>query len=203
MLVRVVVAGVLGGLLMFVAGATEHMGLQWVDRTFKKLENDQAAQDLVTAQKLSPGMYPFPDFPKDPATMSEEESKKAQEEFASRYKAGPNGWIIVGPNGQEPMDWRTLLHEFGFNVGACFCAAVLLAVLGPPTGFGRRWLALVILAPLGWMANVVSHSIWYRFPWDFATDELMCSFVDWFVAGFVIALIVQPVATGGKRKTVE
>ncbi len=166
------------------------MALKWVDRTFKTLDKDQEVQDFVKQRDLSPGMYAYPDFPQGSEKMSADETKKAQDQYTQRYKEGPNGWIIVGPNGQDPMSAMTLLAEFGVNVATCFCAALLLAVAGPPVGFGRRWFVVLLLGPIGWLANQISHTIWYRFPWDFAKDELMCTCLDWAVAGFVIAIIV-------------
>jgi len=92
---------------------------------------------------------------------------------------------------------ENLGKELASNVIAAFMAAWVISLAGPDVGFGRRWLAVLLMGLIGWMSLAASYGIWYRFPHDFLHDELLCAFLEWSVAGLAIAAIVRrkPVAT--------
>src|SRR5204863_1386025 len=94
MLIRVLVAGVVAGLLVFGAGAFEHMVLGWGARTMSTLPSETAAVEFVKSQSLQPGIYGFPDHPANFNDLPAEERTRVMNELNERYKAGPNGWII-------------------------------------------------------------------------------------------------------------
>jgi hypothetical protein len=47
------------------------------------------------------------------------------------------------------------------------------------------------MAIFGWLSLSASFGIWYRFPWPFIRDDLLCAILEWCVAGAAIAGIVS------------
>src|SRR4029078_8500651 len=58
-------------------------------------------------------------------------------------------------------------------------------------GFGRRWLAAVVMGAFAWFSLTTSYGIWYHFPHTFVHDEFLCPLFEWSVAGVAIAAIVR------------
>jgi hypothetical protein len=200
MCVRVLAAGIVAGLLVFGAGAFEHMVLGWSARTMSTLPSETAAADFVRGQKLEPGIYGFPDHPANLSDLSAEEKERVMNEVNDRYKAGPNGWIIVGPTGEDMMGGKQFGGEIASNILGALIAAGIVSLLAP-RGFAVRWAVVVLMGIFGWLSISASHYLWYRFPGLWVRDELLAALLEWGVAGLAIAAIVRP--CGGCSKADE
>lgn len=186
---RIVLAGVLGGLVVFFGGFISHMLFDWSGRTFSRMPNESDIQQFFADKKVAPGIYLFPSMdPAVPKDKTEAEWNRVNE----LYKKGPAAFVVVHPSGQDMMDGRTLGSEFLSNVVAAVLAAWVVAQLAPNAHFGIRWLVVVIIALQAWASLSWSYQIWYRFPWPFVIDELLCSAFEWSLAALVIASIVRP-----------
>jgi hypothetical protein len=196
---RILLAGFLGGLLMFVMGAISHMVFQLQDRTMLRLPDEAAFIDQVKAHQLKHGIYAFPRMPAD--TKKEDESK-AYEELNARYKAGPAGWLIIHPTGEDMMGPHQLVSEPVTNIVAALFAAWIVSLFAADVGFSRRVAAIIVIGFIGWASISASHAIWYRFSHEFTHDELFCTLLEWSVAALPIAAIVRrPPATHTKPAT--
>lgn len=191
-MIRIVLAGVLGGAIIFVCGAVEHMVFQLTDRQFKRPPSEAALVEFVKSQKFEPGMYGFPDLPHD---TPKEQRDKLYEEVNKRYKEGPNGILLVGPTGEDMMGPRQLGFEAAANVAMALIAAWILSLLAPGANYYTRWLIVLLMGVAAWLSMDASYAIWYRFPWPFIRDQLLCALFEWGVAGLVIAAIAKPQAT--------
>jgi hypothetical protein len=179
---RIVLAGIVGGILTFVMGAVNHMALQLSDTKMHRIPDEDAFQAMIRAQKLEHGMYRFPrDAGDGPLTP----------ELAQRFKEGPNGILIVGRTGEEPMGPHELGCEAATNILFCMLAAWIVSRFDPRTGFFARWLAVVAMGAMAWVSITASYGIWYRFHPSFVHDELYCSLIETAVAGIAIAAIVR------------
>jgi len=189
-MLRLVLAGLLGGVVFFMCGAVEHMVFQWVDSQIKRLPSETAMTEFVKGQQLQPGIYVFPDMP--PAGTPADQKEKVYNETNERYKQGPNGLLVVGPTGQDMMDARVMGSEAATNVGMALIAAWILTLLAPGTNYYTRWLIVFLMGVAAWLSMDASYAIWYRFPWPFIRDQLLCAMFEWGVAGLVIAAIAKP-----------
>ncbi|HJS07483.1 MAG TPA: hypothetical protein VJ809_07470, partial [Pirellulales bacterium] len=142
----------------------------------------------IKGRKLKPGLYSFPEMPKEDAQI---DMAKAYAEVNERYKDGPAGLLLIAPTGEDMMGPKTLGLEWATNTGAAFLAAWIVSLFGTDVGFIRRWLAVVVIGLIAWLSIAASYGIWYRFPHDFVHDELYCALLEWAVAGLVIAAIVR------------
>jgi hypothetical protein len=183
---RILIAGLVGGVLVFCMGAMNHMAFHLLDRTMMNIpESDSFASDLKS-RNLKHGLYVFPNMP----TAAEQADAAKMAEFSKRYAEGPSGLLIVAHQGPLLMG-ELIGKEFVTNLLSAFIAAWIVSLFGPEVGFARRWFAIVLMGLSGWITLAASYGIWYRFPHDFLHDELLCAFLEWSVAGLAIAAIVH------------
>lgn len=188
-MIRILLAGILGGVVVFVCGAVEHMVFGWGGRTFSQLPSDTAAMDFAKSQDLKAGLY---GFPQKPATVPKDQEEKIFNELNERYKQGPNGFLVIGPTGEDMMGPFQLGGEAATNIVAALIAAFIVSLLAPATPFPIRWFVVLLMGAMAWFSLSASYAIWYRFPWPFILDELYCALFEWGVAGLVIAAIAKP-----------
>jgi hypothetical protein len=187
MWLRILLAGLAGGVLIFLMGAFNHMALGLQGRTLTNVPQSERFMDDVRTRDLKPGFYVFPDMPTGADGSDAEKYQRANE----RYKAGPAGMLLIVPRGQDMMSGEILLKEFVTNTIAALLAAWVISLMAADIGFGRRWLAVVLIGVIGWFSFIASYGIWYRFPHNFVHDELFCALIEWSVAGLAIAAIAR------------
>ena len=181
--VRILVAGLVGGILVFFMGFVEHELLGWGARTFSDIEKDDEFRENLKGHRLEPAIYAFPKMPKDrsPAEM---------DRFMKNLAAGPSGFVIVAPSGDMNMP-KMLGLEFLSNVIAALIAAWIVSLISADKPFLWRWKVVVLMGIFGWISIVASYGIWWRFPWPFIRDDLLCTILEWCVGGAAIAGIVK------------
>jgi hypothetical protein len=192
-MIRIVLAGVIGGIAMFIGGAFSHMFLELESRSFRRLPDEAAMLEFVSGQKMAPGMYAFPEVAENYAKMSAPEQGLEYERINAAFRNGPAGHLIVAPTGEDMMGWKQLGGELIANVLAALLAAFIVAHLSSLTSFARRWLIIVLLGPISWLSLTLSFALWYRFPMTFIQDGLFASLIEWTLAGAVVAAIVRPI----------
>jgi len=186
MWLRILIAGFVGGVLIFVTGAMNHMAFHLLDRTFKNIPELDAFSEQLKTRNLDHGFYVFPGMP----TEEEQKDEAKMAAWNERYAAGPSGMLLIVHSGPLLMG-ELLGKEFATNTIAALLAAWVISLAGPDVGFGRRWLAAVAIGLIGWFSFIASYGIWYRFPHDFVHDEALCALLEWSVAGAAIAAIVR------------
>lgn len=191
MIARLLVAAVVGGVLMFVAGAVNHMVIELESRNIRPVANDTKLHDFLVEQKYPPGMYGYPFMPENAKSLPAEEQTKLMNDIFERFKQGPAAYIVVAPTGEEAMGPTQLGGELVSNIIAAFFAALIVSCLAPSLSLFKRWLLIVGLAPCSWFSLTCSFALWYRFPWPFILDGLIGALIEWAVAGIAIVLIVR------------
>lgn len=184
---RILLAGLLGGIVIFFMGAMNHMVLSIGDRSIHNIPSEKGIVEAIRAEKLEHGIYRFPYI--DEKAMNDE---KVAAEWTEKYKQGPNGMLIIGRTNEEPMDGGTLGMEFGSNALFALLAAWVVSRFGAGSGFLHRWLAVVLMGLAAWLSLSASLHIWYRFHWDYVRDELYCTLIECVVGGLVIAALTWP-----------
>jgi hypothetical protein len=184
-MVRLVLAAVLGGLLMFVWGAVAHMVLPFEREAMKPIPNEAAVLSTLGSNLSAPGMYYFPW-----TDMSGKATPEQQKAWQAQIASGPSGLLIYKPNSAEAMSPRQLLSEFLSNVLAAFFGALLLIQL--PGGFGRRALSMAAIGIAAWLSISVSQWTWFNFPTSFLIGDLADQFGGWLLAGIGMAVMLKP-----------
>lgn len=190
-MLRILLAGVVGGLLVFFGGFIGHAAFNWSGRTFTRLNDEEATVTFFRGQGLRPGIYGFPQMPEDLKGRPEAEQKIEAARVNAAFKEGPAAFIIVAPAGEDMMGPHTLISEAATDVGAALLVAWIVAQ-ATSAGLFKRWLISVVFAVASWLSLIASYAIWYRFPGPFVHDELYCALLEWALAGLAIAVIVKP-----------
>lgn len=188
-MIRVIIAGILGGAVIFFCGFVEHAIVFLQTRGFQGLPDEVAFVEQLKTQKLEHGVYVFPEMPKGDTPEAREASEK---EMAEKYKTGPNGLLFIGRTNEEPMTPRELGIEFGSNVAAAVLCSFILALMSPRNGFATRLCVCFLIGLIAWLSIEVSYGVWYRFHSIWVIDSLIGSLAEWLIAGVLMSAIVKP-----------
>ena len=184
---RIIIAGLLGGLVAFVWSAVVHMNPLTAALGLSMLnEKEDAVLAQLRGQDLSPGLYFFPGM-----DMSKSMTKEQEAAWTAKFKAGPSGLLLLQPKGGDPMELRQLLIEFfSTALSALIAATILATTVGSVT---CRAIMVAMIGLFGWLALSVSQWNWYHYPFSFIALDLIDQTVGWLLAGFVIAKLVKPI----------
>jgi hypothetical protein len=179
---RILVAALLGGVVMFFWGFVSHMVLPVGEMGFKAPTNEDAVLAAVHDGLPAEGgvtMVPWlgPDGMNDAAKKSAYEAKAA---------ASPYAFVVWKAQGSNKFDMgANLAKEFATNV---LCAAIVAFVLALGAfGFARRVQVAALMGLFAWLAINVPYWNWYQFPLDFTLGSLIEQVVGWVLAGAAIA----------------
>lgn len=177
----VFVAGVAGGVAMFLWGAFSHTVLPLGEMGIRNLPNENM---FIPAMKMSikeRGLYRIP--PMDPKDKSEA-AIKAWEEKA---KAGPLGILIYDPAGMKPMS-VLLMGEFFSNVLAALLVAVVLS--GISAGKLTGTLVGAGMGLFAWLSISASYWNWYRFSTEFSMGQMLDQLIGGALTGLAVAWVL-------------
>ncbi|MFC5741143.1 hypothetical protein [Dyella tabacisoli] len=179
---RVLIAGLIGGIVMFIWGAVAHMVLGLGSMGMKL----PAAEDVILSSLhqglgMEAGVYVLPSL--DPKKMSD---PAVVHTYAEKAKASPYAWVVYLPQGE---DLTQMGPQLGRQWASDTLAALALAfVMGLAAfGFARRVGIAAIVAVFTWLSAMVPYWNWYRFPLDFTFAALIEQLVGWMIAGAAMA----------------
>ena len=191
MLGRIIVAGIVGGAVLFAWGAFLHLATPIGGMGIGSLPSEGMIVPTLQAGIREDGLYMFP-------PMDEPMTPESEKAWQAKYEAGPRGLVLYHAGGGEMMSVRQLGTELGANVLAgVIAAAVVLAVGG---SMMRRVAVCVGMGLFAWLNIDVSYWNWYGFPLEMITGSLIDKAVGWLPAGVAIAWIV---GRGGPRAGAE
>ena len=184
---RVLLGGIIGGIVMFGWGFLSHGVLGLTEKKIKKIPNEAQFMDVVRGSAKEPGLYSFPymDHSADDAT---------KEAVIARWKAGPNGILVRGPEGEAVSEMKMMAYEFGSNVLAALIASIVVAALGARVAFPNKIMIVALMGAFAWLSQDASYMIWFGFPQSYSITALVDAVAGWFIAGIAIAMVVKPPA---------
>lgn len=186
---RILLAGVLAGIAMFIWSSIAHMALPLGHAGIRELPNDQAATaGMQTSIGDKDGLYFFP------ATGAGDNPTKQQEEEAmTRYPeklaANPSGFLVYHPAGSRPMvmgKWLTI--EFLTELLESILVVFLLAQTRIAT-FGGRVSFIFVAGILAAITTNVPYWNWYGFPGIYTAAYMTTQIVGFLCAGLAAALV--------------
>ena len=181
---RVVLAAVLGGVVMFAWGAFSHMVLNLEKDTIKQVPNEPAVVAAMKANITADGVYTMPGF--DMTKQASEEEMKA---WMAKYEEGPTAMLFYNVKGADVFTPHQFMVQFGADFLASLFGAVILFFAA--TSFGRGVVISVLIGLAGWCALLIPYWNWYRFPWEFVRMDLVDQAAGWFLAGLVMAWLLR------------
>jgi hypothetical protein len=198
-MLRLLLAALVGGLLMFIGGAFSHTVLQMESRVVREVGDEAQARTFVSANAPDHGVYSFPMGNPEFEKLSAEEQEREWERLNEAFKTGPAAMIFVQPRGEDMMGPKQLVGEFLFDVAAALAAAIVIMQFSRRSDYGVRWLMVLLIGISGWLALSTSQALWWRFPWVFVLDGLYVTVIEWGLAGLAIALFIKPSARPGEE----
>ena len=169
---RILVAGVLSGLGMFVWEALAHTFTPLGEMGLSTLPNDGAVQAALAAQLgNADGLYFFPAM-----------------QMGQTPPPGPWGLLLYHP--QFAFSWSALGWEALVELAMGLALALTLA-LANVASFGRR-LAIAALVGVGAAFAVSpSYTIWFGFPDSYTLAQMIVAFGDYVVGGALAAALLR------------
>jgi hypothetical protein len=185
---RILLAGILGGVVMFIWSFVAHEVLPIGEMGIKQMANEDAiTSTLQTNLGDNSGFYIFPSGGFTPgATREQKEAamKKAEEQMA----AGAAGVLIYRPKRIFNFPKR-LGIEFATEVLESLLAVFLLAQTGI-RGFGGKVGFVLTAGILAAIATNVPYMNWYGFPKIYGVGYMTTQIVGFLLVGIVAALIL-------------
>jgi hypothetical protein len=181
---RILLAGLLGGIAMFVWTSIAHMATPLAAIGFSKMHHEQVVLDAMK-QGVGDhaGLYFFPWVdPNDP---------KMEEKSAALMKTNPSGMMIYRPAGASFGMGPLLVKEFAKELAQSLLAALLLS-LTLLTGYFARVGFVAVIGLFAALGTDVSYWIWYGFPASYTLAVITMNLVGAVAAGLAIAAIVKP-----------
>ena len=184
---KILLAGVLGGLAMFIWGAVSHMALNIGASSMKSMQNEKTVIAAMKENMKESGLYLFPG-----GVPSNDMTAEQRKEVMRKWEQGPSGFLVFHPEGMPAMGAKTLSTELFSNILAALVAAFLLSqALGTLTSFGSRVLFVALIGLVPFLGLSVSYWNWYGFPTGFTFAELVDQVGGFALAGLVLAAMVK------------
>lgn len=177
---RIVIAGLLAGAVVFIWGAFSHMVLPLGHVGFGD-PADESSLQAMQASLPGEGVYMLPHLP-----MEQWSDEAATTAFAERAVASPYAFVIYQPQGRDPLAMGGLLGVQFVGVALAGILAAWIVSLAALT-FMQRTLMVTAMAAFAWLVISLPYWNWYRFPLDFTLASLAEQVIGWLLGGLVIA----------------
>jgi hypothetical protein len=183
---RVLLAGFLGGLVIFVwlFVAHEFLGLGAVG--VKEIPNEQAVVAMIRANVTQAGFYFFPGL-----RMSSGATKEQMEAAMKKAEGQAYGILIYHPSGATFITPRRLVVQFALNLVQALAAAVLLAWAGGLSSYASRVGFVFLVGVLASLSTNVEYWNWYSFPSNYTCGYMATQAIGYLVGGLVVAGFVK------------
>lgn len=180
---RILIAGLVGGVIVFVWGAFSHTVFPIGEMGLSTIPNEDAVIAALASNIREPGLYLYPS-----EGMGGEMTPEQMKAMEQKYKTGPAGLLSYRPVGGELFDPKQLGTEVLSNILACIVAAFVLSLI--PGTFGRRLLVATLLGLFAWLSISISHYNWYGFAPMYTLAEGIDQVASFFLAGLAMGKIV-------------
>ena len=181
---RLIIAAILGGIVMFAWGAVSHMVLNIEGGSLKPMPNEAAVTAAMKSNIAESGIYFLPGM-----DMSKTATAEQQAAWAAKYKEGPTAMLIYHPTGDDVFTPRQFGTQLASDIGAALIGSIILLFAG--VGFARGVIISTMIGMAGWVAILVPFWNWYKFPFEFVRTDLIDQIAGWFLAGLVMAFILK------------
>ncbi len=175
---RILLAGLAGGIVMFVWSWVAHDLTSLGTIGVKALPNESATvESLSSSIGDKGGLYLFP-------------GEMAPKTSAA---AGASGFLVFNPHGSLEMSPRNLVVEFLTELVESILAAWLLAQTAL-AGYAMRVGFVTVVGITGAIVTNIPYWNWYSFPTDYTLAYSLIEIVAFLAAGLAIAAVLKPKA---------
>jgi len=187
---RILAAGILGGVAMFLWLSLAHVVLGTGSVGIKDIPNEQAMLGAMRSNLSQSGFYFFPGLGLPPGA-SRADQNAAMKVYAQKIQDGPSGILIYHPSGQKALSLSQLLTEFGTNIVQGILAAFLLSLATGLRSYVARVGFVTVAGLLAGITTNMSYWNWYGFPGSYTVAYAFTEIVGFLCVGLVAAAIVK------------
>lgn len=120
---RILIAGILGGIVLFVWNSVSWMALPWHAIDMHNVPDAVVPAGAPFSEMREAGVYHFPGLPP---------SKEMSEEWMNKARTGPAiPFMIYRPDGYDPMAPATFIRSIVFNIFSAMILAYLMTLALP------------------------------------------------------------------------
>lgn len=177
---RVIVAGFVGSIAMYVVMSILHMS-PIAQIGFGQLSTDgPILTALQAATNDKPGLYIYPGVDMN--------SKNAMEKMDAMREINPSGILIYQPAGAPGITPRLLVTEYVIELVQALIAAFLLSLTAISTYRGRAGFVVLVGVVCAITTNL-SYWNWYAFPISYTLANMGVEIVSFTAAAFAMAAL--------------
>jgi hypothetical protein len=195
-MIRILVAGVLGGIAMFIWTSIAHMALPLGAAGIREIPNEQAVLAAMRANiGEQSGLYLFPGLGLGP-NPSRAQKNEAMHHVGEKSANNPSGILMYHPPGRPLTIGKWLGIEFATELVESMLVVFLLAQTRV-SSFGGRVGFVFLAGILAAIATNVSYWNWYGFPCVYTASYMFIQVIGFICVGIVAALVLRknPVRT--------
>jgi hypothetical protein len=189
MVTRIFLAGVLGGIAMFIWSTIAHMFLPLGETGVREIPDEPAVVGAMKSGLKHPGFYIFPGLGAG-GNPSREQRSEAMKRMAETYPEHASGILIYHPPGSSLAFGRMLGVEFITEVIEAILVVFLL-VQTRIQSFGGRVGFVLIAGILAAITTNIPYWNWYGFPSNYTAAYMFVEIVGFLCAGVVAALLFK------------
>jgi hypothetical protein len=192
MVKRILLAGILGGIALFMWESVSHMLTPLGDAGIQGLSNEQPVLAALKENIKAPGFYFFP-APENKPGMTKEQQRQAMQVAMDKYRTGPAGILIFHPNGAESLSARQFMVQFGADVVVMLLVAILLACATGLKSYAARLGFVTLMGLIPTLRTEIPYWNWYGFPCVYTTAQFAVHLVGFLIGGLILARFIRPV----------
>lgn len=179
---RVLIAAIFGGIVMFLWGAVAHMALGLGNPGIHQpVHEDVVLSTLHDGLGMQPGVYILPSL--DPHLMSDAAARAA---YGKKTAVSPYAWVVYLPQGDDMTQMGPqMVREWASDTLSALALAFVMGLAA--FGFAKRLGIAVVATLFAWLSVLIPYWNWYRFPTALTTAALVEQVIGWLLAGAVMA----------------
>jgi hypothetical protein len=186
---KILLAGLLGGIVMFVWTSIAHMALPLGEAGINEIPNESA---VLSAMQSSigdkTGLYIFPGLGVG-KNATREEKNAAMKQMQQRIAANPSGILMYHPPGRQFAFGKSLAVEFTTEVLQSILIIWLLAQTRIGSFAGRVGF-VVVAGILAAITTNVSYWNWYGFPGVYTASYMLIEILGFVLVGVIAGLVL-------------
>jgi hypothetical protein len=191
---RIVLAGLAGGVLVFIVSGFLHSATRLGEVGIRPIPNEDLVLLAMRNSIPEPGFYFFPAPNLSPKSKEEQATEQAR--YLAKFKQGPTGILIYKPGGEDLNFGKLLAMQFLIGLVAAFIVAWILGATVSATMYGTRLMIVVLIGLFAEIYIDFPYWNWYGFPMNYVIGHLVVGLLSWVAAGLAMAAIVKrPVVT--------
>ena len=187
--IRILLAGLLGGVVMMVWMTVAHMASPLATVGYDNMPKDDATRSALAASMGDrPGLYGFPAM-----NMSSKDMGASMMAYEEKTRTGPSGFVVYHPAGKAQNMAASALTEFlKLWVVATIAAALLFRAAASLPAYLARVGFVGGIGLVAGLSTNVSYLAWYGFPGSYTAAAIFMDVVAYGLGGLVLAALIKP-----------